>query len=130
MMNIWRQDGITLVGFMIVVALISFFAVVGMKLFPLYNESFGVTQSLRSVANQPNASEMSPRELQQAFLRNAQINSLRRFTERNISDYMTVSRVSRHEPRTITFAYEGRNDLFGNLDIVLVYEKTVELRAN
>lgn len=130
MVSIKRQNGITLIGFMIVVALISFFAVVAMKLFPLYNESFGVTQSLQSVANQPGAAEKSARELQMAFLRNAQINGLRRFNERNITEFMEISRPARGQPRTVTFKYEGRNDLFGNLDVVLVYEKSVELRAN
>lgn len=132
MENIHRQKGITLLGFIIVAAVVSFFALVGIKIFPLYMESFGVTQSLTSVVNQPNAAEMSPRELQRSFLRHAQINSLYRFNDGNIRDHMTVSQPARGStvPRTITFAYEARTHMFGKLDIVLVYEEVLELGAN
>jgi Tfp pilus assembly major pilin PilA len=130
MVKIQHQNGMTLLGFIIVAGVVSFFALIAMKVFPLYNESFAVTHSLESVVNQPDASEMTTRELQRAFLRYAQINSLYRFNDSNIGDYMTVNRGSRTEPRTITFAYEGRRDLFGELVIALVYERTVELGAN
>lgn len=126
MMNLQRQNGLTLTGFIMVIALVCFFALVAMKLFPLYNESFAVTKSLESVAKDPKADKLALIQLRRNFLRNANINGLSRFQERNISDYLTANKVGQ-KPRTMTMNYEARTNLFGNLDMVLVYEKTLEL---
>lgn len=124
-----KQNGFTLIGFLMVVALVAFFALVAMKLFPLYNESFAVSQSLESVANQPEAETMSKRDIHKYFLRSANINGLSRFKERNINDYLGVNKAG-EKPREMYMYYEARTKLFGNLDIVLVYDKTVELGGN
>lgn len=124
-----KQYGFTLIGFLMLVALVAFFALVAMKLFPLYNESFAVSQSLESVANQPEAEKMSKRDVHKYFLRSANINGLSRFQERNINDYLSVNKVG-EKPREMYMYYEGRTKLFGNLDIVLVYDKTVQLGGN
>lgn len=126
MMKTETQNGLTLLGFIMVVALICFFILLGLKLFPLYNESFAVTQSLKSVASQPEAEKLSENDIQKYFLRSAYINGLDRFKEDNIDDYLVANKVG-EDPRTMTIYYEGRKNLFSNLDIVLVYDRTIEL---
>lgn len=126
MMKTETQGGLTLLGFIMVVALICFFILLGLKLFPLYNESFAVTQSLKSVASQPEAEKLSENDIQKYFLRSAYINGLERFKEDNIDDYLVANKVG-EDPRTMTMYYEGRKNLFSNLDIVLVYDRTIEL---
>lgn len=129
MVRMQKQDGLTLIGFLIVLALVCFFALVALKLFPLYNESFAVTQSLKSVANQPEAEKMSEREIHKYFIRSVDINDLERFNEKNIDDYLSVNKIG-SKPREMYMYYEGRTKLFGNLDIVLVYDKTIQLGNN
>jgi len=129
MRHIDKQNGLTLLGFMMVVALVCFFALVGLKLFPLYNESFAVDQSLKSVVNQPDAASMPEREIYKYFMRNANINGLSRFSERNIDEYLAANKVG-SDPREMYMYYEARANLFGNLDIVLVYDKTFVLGGN
>jgi len=129
MRHIDKQTGLTLLGFMMVVALVCFFALVGLKLFPLYNESFAVDQSLKSVANQPEAEKLTTHDIHKYFIRNANINGLSRFKERNISDYLSANKIG-EKPREMYMYYEARSKLFGNLDIVLVYDKTFELGGN
>lgn len=129
MIHTQKQYGLTFIGFLIVVALFCFFALVALKLFPLYNESFAVTQSLKAVANQPDVASKSEREIHKLFMRNVDINDLDRFKEENIDDYLSVNKVGQ-KPREMYMYYEGRKNLFGNLDIVLVYDKTVELGSN
>lgn len=126
MMKNNMQCGLTLLGFIMVVALICFFILIALKLFPLYNESFAVTQSLNSVASQPDAAQLSENDIQKYFLRSANINGLSRFKESNINDYLAANKVG-EKPRTMTMYYEGRKNLFSNLDIVLVYDKSIDL---
>jgi type II secretory pathway pseudopilin PulG len=125
------EQGMTLIGFIMVIALIAFFALIVLRLFPLYNESFSATQSLTSVANAPEAAKLSDQDIRKIFLRNAQINGLSRFSEKNIKEYLTINKPeTAGGNKTVTLQYEGRNKLFGNLEIVLVYDKTMELRSN
>jgi type II secretory pathway pseudopilin PulG len=125
------EQGMTLIGFIMVIALIAFFALIVLRLFPLYNESFAATQSLTSVANAPEAAKLSDQDIRKTFLRNAQINGLSRFSEKNIKEYLTINKPETADGnKTVTLQYEGRNKLFGNLEIVLVYDKTMELRSN
>ena len=46
------QRGITLLGFIIVLAVVGFFAYVGMKLFPMYSEYYSVKSALKGLANE------------------------------------------------------------------------------
>lgn len=54
-----QQKGLTLIGFVIVLAVVGFFAYAAMKLIPPYTEYFGVVKSMKSVANEPNAATMT-----------------------------------------------------------------------
>jgi Tfp pilus assembly major pilin PilA len=45
------QKGITLIGFLILLAVVGFFAYAAMKLIPAYTEYFGVVKSMKAVAS-------------------------------------------------------------------------------
>jgi Domain of unknown function (DUF4845) len=59
MLNRNKQTGLTLIGFVIVLAVVGFFAYCAMKLIPAYTEYFGVVKSMKAVAGQSNANERS-----------------------------------------------------------------------
>lgn len=124
-----KQSGISFLGFIVVVGLICFFVLVALKLFPLYSEKFAVDQSLTSIANQPEAEKLSERDMHKLFMKRVHVNDIDRFTERNIDDYLTANKVG-EKPREMYMQYEARTNLFGNLDIILVYDKTITLGDN
>lgn len=129
-MNTYKnQSGLTFIGFLVVAALVGFAALIVMKLFPLYNDKFAISQSLQSVAGQPEAEKMSEHDVQKYFLRSANINGLYQFKESNIDEYLSANKVG-EQPREMYMYYENRTNLFGDLDIVLIYDKTVELGGN
>lgn len=57
------QKGLTLIGFVIVLAVLGFFAYAAMKLVPAYIEYFGVVKSMKAVAGEPNAPNMTIEEI-------------------------------------------------------------------
>lgn len=59
MRSMARQKGISLIGMVIVLAVLGFFAYGAMKLIPAYTEYFGVVKSMKSIADSPNAAEMT-----------------------------------------------------------------------
>lgn len=53
-----RQHGLSLIGFLIVLAVVGFFAYAGMLLVPTYMEYFGVVRAMKSVAEDAGAGNM------------------------------------------------------------------------
>ncbi|WP_449428349.1 DUF4845 domain-containing protein [Rhodanobacter umsongensis] len=47
-----RQSGITLIGFLIVMAVVGFFAFMAMKLLPSYSEYMGVVKAMNQIATE------------------------------------------------------------------------------
>ena len=126
-MSIHRhQQGITFIGFLLVAAVVVFFALFAMRLFPLYSEKFNVITSMKSVANKPNIGSESDRDIQKALLNNFTIQYVERFNLQNLKDYLTIEKNEQGD-KTMTMEYEIRNTLYDELDVVLNFKYTLVL---
>jgi hypothetical protein len=47
-----KQSGVTLIGFLFIMAIVGFFAFMAMKLFPSYSEYMGVVKAMNQVATE------------------------------------------------------------------------------
>lgn len=116
-----KQQGITLMSFVIVLVVVGFFALVVMKLFPMYTEHHSVKGVMKDFAAQPNAASLTPAQ--------AYADLERRF------DMGYVSSIKKEHVKIIrngglsqlNVAYEVRKPLFGNLDVVARFDDTVDL---
>ena len=122
-----RERGVGLINFLLICALIGFFALVGLRLFPLYMESFKVSTAMEAIASETGVGEKSNREIQNSMLRRFEVDDVDRFTDRNIRDYLTIKPNENGTGRILTMDYEAREPLLGNLDIVLKFNKSVTL---
>ena len=64
-----KQSGLSLVGFLVVLAVVGFAAYVGMKLFPMYQEYYSVQSAMKGLANEPGVADMDPAKVQDLFFR-------------------------------------------------------------
>jgi hypothetical protein len=121
-MKIRKQNGLTLVGFAIVLVLVVFFAYVGMRIIPLYLEYNAVVSTLNQLQANPSAKSMSPEKI-----------------KRNITNSLWVSysannvkrehiKISRSNGIKVRIAYEVRRPLLGNIDLILSFDRSVILR--
>jgi Tfp pilus assembly major pilin PilA len=121
-MKIRKQNGLTLVGFAIVLVLVVFFAYVGMRIVPLYLEYNAVVSALNDLQREPGAASMSPRKI-----------------KNNISNRLWVSyssenvkrehiRITRSNGIKVRIAYEVRRPLLGNIDLILSFDRSVTLK--
>ena len=123
-----NQRGVTFIGWLVILALVGFFVLLTMRLIPLYNEKMGVISSMNAVASRTDAGKLSTFEVQKYFLRNADINGIRRFMDRNVRDHVTVERgVNKGDPKLMRVQYESRNKFFYDLEFVLVFDHSVPL---
>lgn len=68
-----KQQGMTFIGLVLVVAAVIFLAVIGMKVVPAYIEFFGVKKIIGSIGSDPKFNEMSKQDIMTAFDKGADI---------------------------------------------------------
>ena len=125
-----KQRGIGFVGWCTILAILAFFVLIILRLFPLYNEKFQVDAAMKSVSNRPDAAKLSTTDIKKYFVRNAQIGGTDRFNSRNIKDYLSIPKRSKGEPKSFNVQYEARSPFFDVIEFVLVYDNTEPLEKN
>lgn len=116
-----KQNGITLMSFLIVLVIVGFFAVIGMKLFPMYSEYYSLRGTMDDLAAQPNSVNMTPAQIYKDLERRFNI----AYVESVKREHIKVVRAGRGAQLSIS--YEVRRPMFGNLDVVGKFDYTVEL---
>lgn len=106
------QRGITLLGFIIVLAVVGFFAYIGMKLFPMYSEYYSVKSALKGLANESGVVASDPSRIQDLFFRRLYIS----YSENVKPKDVKIRRAD--NGWQIDVQYEVRRPLIGNLDVV------------
>ena len=125
-----RQRGLTIQGLLVGLAIMGFFIFIGLRLFPLYNEKFQVDSILEALVTVEGIEKMNSVKIGRLFIRSANVNDLSRFSDSNIKDYLVLNKPRRKkDPKTITMKFEARGPIIENLDVVLIYERTMVLGA-
>ena len=109
-----RQGGMTLIGFVIVLAVIGLFLYVGMKLVPMYTEFYSVKQALKGLANEPGIAKQNPGRIKELFFRRLYMSYSENVKQQNVV-------LKRNESGTgwdMSVDYELRKPLIANLDVV------------
>ena len=107
-----KQSGMTMLGFLITLAVVMFFLYCGMKIVPMYTEFYSVKKALASIANEQNTQITSKDKIRALFARHMQI------------DYVSVIKPemlkieSTDTGYNMLMDYERRTPLFANLDVV------------
>jgi|CXWL01.1.fsa_nt_gi hypothetical protein len=114
------QLGITLMGFVIVMAITVFFLLIGAKLFPIYSEYMAVKASMKQVQNMPGAATFAPDRLWNALDTSFNIAYVENVKRNNVE-------LNRKNGVFLRIKYEVRKPLVYNLDVVAMFDHTVEL---
>ena len=122
-MNIRKNNGLTLLGFLIVLAVVMFFAYAGMRLVPMYLEYNALLGAMKTLQNDPAAKSLSPVQIKQKIEASLWVS----YSSDNIKrEHMRVSKKS--EGVTVRVAYEVRKPFLGNVDLIAKFEHSVVLR--
>lgn len=118
-----RQRGMGWFSVLFVLAVLGFFAVVGVKMLPLYLNQMKIASSVKKVATDPAYAGAEVGQLRSAMQRYWDIESIETLTPRDI-------KVKRTEHgRFLSYDYEVREHLFYNVHVVLHFQDDVALRA-
>ena len=106
------QGGMTLIGFVIVLGLVGFFAYIAMKLVPMYSEYYAVKQALKGLQQEPGIANRDPAKIQDLFFRRLYIS----YAENVKPEHVKIERVDGGWNMRVD--YEVRKPLMANLDVV------------
>ena len=120
-MGLARQRGMTLLGFLMVLVIVAFFLFIGMKLFPVYSEYYGVRTSLKALQQEPGIASKTPDQVR-ALLDNKFYISY--VTTPKAKDIKITRRGGEY---IVQVKYERRGNLVYNLDYIASFDKTVSL---
>jgi len=125
-MNAHRYtQGITLIGFLILLCVAGFFAYVVMKLVPVYVEYFGVVKSMEQIKDEPGAAQKSIEEIRRDL--NVKFD-LQYVDEKDIPPQAIQLKREATGP-TLRIAYEKRVPFMYNIDLVASFDKSVHLTS-
>lgn len=116
-----KQSGLSLLGFLVVLAVVGFAAYIGMKLFPMYQEYYSVTSAMKGLSNEPGVADMDPHKVQDLFFRRLYINYSENVKPQNVKFERTEG------GWRMRVNYEVRRPLVGNLDVVGRFDRTQDL---
>ena len=118
------QKGMTLIGFIVVLAVVGVFVYMGMKVVPMYSEYYAVKQAMEGLANEPGISGMDPAKIRDLFFRRLYISYAENVKDQNV-------KITRKEAGwMIVVDYNVQKPLIANLDVVGNFHAEKELRRN
>ncbi len=121
-----KQSGVTLIGFVIILAIVGFFAYMAMKLFPSYSEYMGVVKAMNQVATEGTSGKSLDgirRELM--FKMNFQYVDDATIQPANITIKRDAGGASQ-----LQVAYDKDIPFMYNIDFLLHFNKSVPLQGN
>jgi len=123
--SIGKQRGITLLGFIMVMAVVGVFAFVGFKLFPVYAEYYSAVSDLKAACLEPDSSKATLQDMRGKLSRRFNISYVS-----SIDLAKDVKLVKNGEVRSININYEVRKPLIYNLDFVAKFDVTVPMTGS
>ena len=121
-MNRDRQRGVTLLGWMVIIAIIGIFAIAAMRIGPLYLEYFKVSSVLSSLNAEFDGKASAKRDIQQYISKRFDIEQITGVDSRDVQ----VTR--RGDVMEVALKYDARRPFIGNLDFIVTFDKKFDIK--
>jgi hypothetical protein len=117
------QKGITMIGFVILLCVVGFFAYAAMKLIPVYSEYFGIVKAMKQLQTEPGIESKSIDEIR--ALLNVKFSV--QYVDDNTIPKGGYQLVTENGQRSLRIAYDKDIPFIYNIDLLAHFSKTVDL---
>jgi Domain of unknown function (DUF4845) len=117
------QRGITVIGFLIVLCILGFFAYCAMKLMPVYSEFMGVAKAMNQLSQEPGIQSKDVSEIRN--LLNVKLD-VQYVNDSNIPPSQ-IQLKKQSGAASLRIFYDKRVDFIYNVDLLVSFDKTVNL---
>ena len=121
MQTLKSQQGMTAIGWIIVLGLIAFFVLLALRLTPGYLEFATVSASLESLEKEPGITEKTAPEIRSMLSKRFDVNDVKTIDSRDIKIENQGGRLR------VWVDYEVRVPVLGNVDAVSKFNKEIEV---
>jgi hypothetical protein len=111
-------------GLLVTGAVAAFAIVLGLKLVPVYLDSFKIDKALRGTINDSSVTGQSKEVIVQSLLKRLDIDDAKAVNYTNWKESMTV--IKRQNSVTIEVYYQVETPLVGNLSLMATFDKRVD----
>lgn len=118
-----KQKGMTGISIMALLVLIAFVAIIFLKVMPVYFDSFKVGDVVSDMKEERGLGDKTNSEITKMILKRLDVNMVTDVTKEHIFIEKSKNDV------LIDIEYEVRKEMFGNLDVVITFKKSVEAPA-
>ncbi len=124
---IQRQKGMTMIGILMIMAMLAGYFVFGLALFPLYNEYTGVKSSMQSVLNQAPERRKTIKDIRKLFIKSADLNSVYFITDQNVKDIVNLKKSADGKKKYLHVKYQNSKKLFKNINVMMDVDEILEI---
>ena len=118
-----RQRGLSFLSLIALAGVLGFAAVVGLKLIPIYMDSWKIDGVMNAVIKQTDINDHSRQEVIDSMLKRLDIDAVDAVNYSNWKESLTVTK--RKNQVGINVFYRVETPLIGNLSLVAVFDKMV-----
>lgn len=118
-----HQKGMTGIAMALILVLVAFFAMVVLRLFPIYMEHFSVSSHLKSLSEESGIAAKTNSEIISTLRKRFSIDDVKNVKEEDIF----IER-EKGGPVIVAIEYEVRTPALGNVDMVVSFVDEVELK--
>lgn len=117
-MNVQSQRGMSMISWLVVIAVGVFFVLIGIKMVPTYLENYSIRTVLNNMEEDRSVRTMSPAQMKESFIKRIKINNVYTFDPKTI-------KIKKEKNGTL-FAvdYEVRKPVAGNVAIVMSFSES------
>ncbi len=120
-MKIRKQEGMSLLGFFMILSMILFFVYLGIRIGPIYMEYYSVVSAMNGVASERGSAQMTPYNIRLGVLNRLYVS----FSDANVHEENI--KIIRRNGVQLRVVYEVRKPVIGNLDVVAKFDRMVRL---
>ena len=118
-----KARGITLIGFVILLAVVGFFVYLAMRLVPVYVEYMGIVKSMEQVRSESGSANASPEEIRRSL--SLKFNT--QYIDDNAIPPQAIQVIREGNAQVLRIRYERRVPFVYNLELLATFDKSVNL---
>jgi hypothetical protein len=119
-----RQQGMTVIGMLLVMIVVAFVALIGMKVVPMYVQYFSIKSTIESIRKEPQVAQMTPMDIQNAIQKRFDIGYVDNISARDLKIR------NERSGRVLDLIYQDERSLFYGLYVVLKVNESIPLNPN
>jgi len=116
-----RQRGMTTIGLVLVLAMIAFFVLIGLKLYPIYYDSFKVGAALDSLKTDSTLTSKTSAEVVDRLMKRLSIDNVDHVEKSDVTVEKSGKGIR------VSVEYDARKNIVGNVDVMVSFSKAVEV---